>query len=71
MLPFLKWVERQSERITNDNLAARLLSDPQMPCMDREPGDLSHGLWSFLNLNLVGEPKRKFESIEPSNGAEV
>lgn len=42
-----------------------------MPCIDREPNDLSHGLWSYMNLNLVGDPKRKFDAIEPSNTAEV
>ena len=57
MLPFLKWIERQSERITNEILTQRILSDLEMPMMDREPLDLSHGLWSFLNLNLVGDPK--------------
>ena len=71
MLPFLKWIERQTDKTTNENLSQRILSDPAMPMMDREPSDLSHGLWSFLNLNLAGDPKRKFEAIEPSNGAEV
>ena len=71
MLPFLDWVERQTEKITNDSLASHIMSDERMSCIDRQPADLSHGLWAFLSLNLVGDPKRKFDLIESSNWDEV
>ena len=71
MLPFLNWIERQTDKIRLDDLQQRLEADPHMPCIDRLAVDLAHGLRSFLNLNLVGDPKRKFEAVECSNGAEV
>lgn len=71
MFPFLNWIERQTDKIRLDDLQQRLEADPHMPCIDRLAVDLAHGLRSLPNLNLVGDPKRKFEAVEWSNGAEV
>ena len=71
MKNMLNWAESFQKQVISFQNVADLRSGGQMTDTGFDPVRASAELWAFLNLNLTGSAKNKFDKAEELNGLDV